>query len=87
SRAIMVATPSLDVELAARGLPQTRRWSRGIDHALFNVQGPGLPEMADLPRPILLNVDRVAREKNLEAFCELETPGSKVVVGDGPALA
>lgn len=89
SRAIMVATPSLDAELAARGLPQTRRWSRGIDHALFTPDGPALPEMADLPRPILLNVGRVAPEKNLEAFCELAMPngGSKVVVGDGPALA
>lgn len=87
SRAIMVATPSLDVELAARGLHQTRRWSRGIDHAQFTPTGPILPEMADLPRPILLNVGRVAPEKNLEAFCELDTPGSKVVVGDGPALA
>ena len=87
SRAIMVATPSLDAELAARGMPQTRRWSRGIDHAQFRPEGPVLPAMADLPRPILLNVGRVAPEKNLEAFCELDTPGSRVVVGDGPALA
>ena len=87
SRAVMVATPSLDAELTARGLPQTRRWSRGIDHAQFTPEGPILPEMADLPRPILLNVGRVAPEKNMEAFCELPTVGSKVVVGDGPALA
>jgi len=87
SRAIMVATPSLDVELAARGLTQTRRWSRGIDHSQFTADGPVAADMADLPRPILLNVGRVAPEKNLEAFCELSTPGSKVVVGDGPALA
>jgi len=86
SRAVMVATPSLSFELAARGLPQTRRWSRGIDHSLFKPEGDILAEMADLPRPILLNVGRVAAEKNLEAFCELETSGSKVVVGDGPAL-
>jgi glycosyltransferase involved in cell wall biosynthesis len=42
--------------------------------------------MADLPRPILLNVGRVAPEKNIEAFLDLDVPGSKVVVGDGPAL-
>jgi glycosyltransferase involved in cell wall biosynthesis len=86
SRAVMVATASLGEELAARGLPQTRRWSRGIDHALFNPKGPRLAAMADLPGPVLLNVGRVASEKNLEAFCESATPGSKVVVGDGPAF-
>jgi glycosyltransferase involved in cell wall biosynthesis len=49
--------------------------------------GDTLPELADLPRPILLNVGRVAPEKNLEAFLNLDTPGTKVVAGDGPALA
>ena len=43
--------------------------------------------MVDLPRPILLNVGRVAVEKNLEAFLDAEVAGTKVVVGDGPALA
>jgi glycosyltransferase involved in cell wall biosynthesis len=43
--------------------------------------------MVDLPRPILLNVGRVAVEKNVEAFLECPVQGSKVVVGDGPALA
>jgi len=42
--------------------------------------------MEDLPRPILLNVGRVAPEKNIEAFLELDVEGSKVVVGGGPAL-
>jgi glycosyltransferase involved in cell wall biosynthesis len=40
-----------------------------------------------LPRPIFLSVGRVAVEKNLEAFLELDLPGTKVVVGDGPARA
>jgi glycosyltransferase involved in cell wall biosynthesis len=38
----------------------------------------------DLPRPIWLNVGRVAVEKNIEAFLALDLPGTKVVVGDGP---
>jgi glycosyltransferase involved in cell wall biosynthesis len=42
--------------------------------------------MAALPGPVLLNVGRVAPEKNLEAFLDAQVPGSKVVVGDGPAL-
>ena len=46
-------------------------------------RGPGAD--LGLPRPIFLSVGRVAVEKNLEAFLELDLPGSKVVVGDGPA--
>ena len=41
---------------------------------------------ADLPRPIFAYVGRVAVEKNIEAFLKLDLPGSKVVVGGGPAL-
>ncbi|MCF4005539.1 bifunctional monoglucosyl/glucuronosyl diacylglycerol synthase, partial [Pseudomonas aeruginosa] len=39
----------------------------------------------DLPRPIFMTVGRVAVEKNLPEFLELDLPGSKVVIGDGPA--
>jgi glycosyltransferase involved in cell wall biosynthesis len=35
----------------------------------------------------MLSVGRVAVEKNLEAFLSLNLPGSKIVVGEGPALA
>ena len=35
--------------------------------------------------PIWLYVGRVAIEKNIEAFLELALPGTKLVVGDGPA--
>jgi glycosyltransferase involved in cell wall biosynthesis len=82
----MVSTRSLAVELEERGIGPTRAWSRGIDHALFRPDGGRHPQMAALPGPVLLNVGRVAPEKNLEAFLSLDTPGSKVVVGDGPAL-
>jgi glycosyltransferase involved in cell wall biosynthesis len=63
-----------------------REWSRGVDLASF---GPGIepPDLFwDLPRPIQLYVGRVAVEKNIEAFLKTSHPGSKVVVGDGPAL-
>lgn len=84
---ILVATHSLEAELRARGLPQCHRWSRGVDLSLFNPNGDRLPEMADLPRPIQLHVGRIAPEKNVEAFLAASTPGTKVVVGDGPSLA
>lgn len=86
SRAVLSATASLDAELAERGIGHLHRWSRGIDHTLFRPEGPRHPAMTGLPGPVLLNVGRVAKEKNLEAFLSLDVPGSKVVVGDGPAL-
>jgi len=86
SSAVLVATETLAAELAGRSIGPTRQWSRGIDHWQFNPNGEQHPDIAALPRPILLNVGRVAAEKNIEAFLEVKCPGSKVVVGDGPAL-
>lgn len=86
SRAVLVATRSLEAELRERGFRQTRPWSRGIDSWIFRADGAVHPDLADLPRPILLNVGRVAPEKNIEAFLAADVPGTKVVVGDGPAL-
>ena len=79
--AVMVATQSLREELTARGFKHVRPWSRGVDLAAFH---PEPKEDWDLPRPIFAYVGRVAVEKNLKAFLELDLPGSKLVVGDGP---
>jgi glycosyltransferase involved in cell wall biosynthesis len=81
------ATPTLAAELHAHGLTHTHHWPRGVDLIQFNADVPPHPEMAGLPGPILLNVGRVAVEKNIEAFLDCDVEGSKVVVGDGPALA
>ena len=86
SRAVLVSTPSLGEELAARGLEQARLWSRGIDRRLFHPGHAPLPELAALPGPILLCVGRVAAEKNLPAFLDADVPGTKVVIGEGPDL-
>jgi glycosyltransferase involved in cell wall biosynthesis len=80
---VLVATASLRAELAARGFRNVRAWSRGVDLAAFR---PAPAEAWDLPRPVFLNVGRVAVEKNIRAFLDLDLPGSKVVVGDGPLL-
>ena len=81
----MVATPSLEHDLARRGFRRLMRWSRGVDGRLFRPRSD--QGVLDFPRPICLYVGRVAPEKNLEAFLSLDLPGSKVVVGEGPALA
>jgi glycosyltransferase involved in cell wall biosynthesis len=81
---IMVATASLRAELAEKGLMRLLPWSRGVDVAMFRprdvrVFGEG---------PIFLYVGRVAVEKNIAAFLDLDLPGGrKVVVGGGPQLA
>jgi len=84
---IMVATESFRQELEKRGFRNLSPWSRGVDTDLFRPRSEDeVPEaLRNLPRPIWLNVGRVAVEKNLEAFLGLDLPGSKVVVGDGPS--
>ena len=84
---VFAATATLRAELAARGIAATHLWSRGVDLDQFSADGPGLAALASLPRPLLLHVGRVAVEKNITAFLDLDCRGSKVVVGDGPALA
>ncbi len=86
SKAVLAATPGLMTELAERGIPQTRLWSRGVDTQVFHDKQPPLDCLAHLPRPLFLCVGRVAKEKNLEAFLQCKVTGSKVVVGDGPML-
>ncbi|NIX76512.1 glycosyltransferase family 4 protein [Microvirga terricola] len=83
-RAVMVSTPSLERELLGRGFRNIRRWTRGVDTQLFR---PRNERILDAASPIFLYVGRVAVEKNLEAFLSFDLPGTKVVVGDGPARA
>jgi glycosyltransferase involved in cell wall biosynthesis len=82
SQAVMAATPALASELRARGFRNVVLWPRGVDATQFHPR----PIDLGLPRPVFLCVGRVAVEKNLDAFLELDLPGSKVIVGDGPAL-
>ncbi|MDE2198212.1 MAG: glycosyltransferase family 1 protein [Rhodospirillales bacterium] len=81
---MMVATASLRAELADRGFASIRTWSRGVDLEMFR---PAPAEAWELPRPVFAYVGRVAVEKNIRAFLDLDLPGSKVVVGGGPQLA
>jgi glycosyltransferase involved in cell wall biosynthesis len=80
----MVPTPSQRERLAGYGFKRLIVWARGVDTTMFR---PEPRRRFDVPRPIAIYVGRVAVEKNIEAFLDLDLPGSKVVVGDGPALA
>ncbi len=77
------ATRSLREDLASRGFTKVRAWTRGVDLARFRPE-PREP-WDGLRRPVFLYAGRVAVEKNIEAFLALDLPGTKVVVGDGPA--
>lgn len=83
AEATLVATQSLRTELADRGFTKLAPWTRGVDHELFS---PHHRDDLGLPQPVFLYVGRVSEEKNIEAFLDLDLPGSKLVVGDGPAL-
>lgn len=85
SSAMMVATQSLEDDLIAWGFKNPmNRVTRGAhldqffpgEKTLFN----------DIKRPVALCVGRVAIEKNIEKFLEMDWDGSKVIVGDGPSL-
>lgn len=83
SSTVLVPTQSIRDELDARGYTNLRIWTRGVDRSVFR------PELRrddfGWERPVFMNVGRVAPEKNIEAFLKLDLPGTKVVVGDGPA--
>ena len=88
---VMVPTQSMVEELEAQRFINCVAWTRGVDTEQFHPskrikEGAENDPFADMPRPIFLNVGRVAVEKNIEAFVELDLPGSMVVIGDGPAL-
>ncbi|MDX3900272.1 MAG: glycosyltransferase family 1 protein [Sphingobium sp.] len=85
AQAVLVSTRSVQNQLRAHGIAQVRDWGRGVDLDCFTPDAPPPALFADLPRPIQLYVGRVAVEKNIEAFLASGHPGSKVVVGDGPA--
>ena len=87
SQRVMVATESIREQLRERGLARLSHWSRGVDLACFTPGAARPREYERLAGPILLYVGRIAVEKNIEAFLACDHPGTKVVVGDGPARA
>lgn len=81
---MMTATPALVEELKGWGFKRAVLWSRGVDTAVFRPRGK---DFLPGPRPVLLYAGRLAVEKNVEAFLDLDLPGMKYVVGDGPQRA
>lgn len=83
--ATLVTTQSQKDELDRWGIRNTHVWLRGVDTEMFRPDGPKSDLVAqDWPRPLWLYVGRLAVEKNIDAFLDLDLPGTKVVVGSGP---
>jgi glycosyltransferase involved in cell wall biosynthesis len=84
SMAVMAPTIVVKDDLEKFGFTNVVLWSRGVDTEVFQMQESKALNSA---HPIFLYVGRVAVEKNINAFLEIDLPGSKWVVGDGPAMA
>ena len=82
-----VLTPTKNIidELSNWGIRNTTLWPRGVDTDLFRPLNK--IKMERPKKPILINVGRVAVEKNLKAFLEIDLECEKWVVGDGPDYA
>ena len=80
----MVSTNNLRSLLAANHFENLAIWPRGVDTELFKPSADNTLGLEGA-RPHLFYIGRVAVEKNLETFLSLATPGTKFVVGDGPA--
>jgi glycosyltransferase involved in cell wall biosynthesis len=84
ARAVMAPTTVVKSDLESQHFDNVVIWGRGVELDIFYPRN--IRRLGSRP-PIFLYVGRVAVEKNIEAFLELDLPGSKWVVGEGPALA
>lgn len=87
AQAVLASTASIAKTLADHGVKRIRHWGRGVDLSTFGPNVAPDPVIRALPGPVQLYVGRIAVEKNIEAFLATTHPGTKVVVGDGPARA
>jgi glycosyltransferase involved in cell wall biosynthesis len=86
SSGIMVPTQGVLEMLQKRGFKNLRGWTHGVDTDLFRFHGDArlYPKLEPLQRPVSLFVGRVSYEKNIQAFLQMDIPGTKVVCGVGP---
>ncbi|MCQ4347940.1 glycosyltransferase family 1 protein [Pseudomonas stutzeri] len=80
SDAVLVSTVRMQAEFAGLGFAHLALWRKGVDIRQFR---PRLEPQGE-GGPVFLYVGRLAPEKTLEAFLDLELPGEMRVVGDGP---
>ncbi len=87
AKALFVATQTLASEFEKRKNTNVVITPNGVDIDFFVRNEERTPAEAKvLPRPLFVYVGRVAHEKNVEEFLQLNLPGTKVVIGGGPQL-
>ena len=80
AKTILTPTKSVVDDLKLWNIKNTTIWPRGVDLEIFKPPSKKIKNK----KPILINVGRVAVEKNLEAYLNLNIDCEKWVVGDGP---
>ena len=79
---VLTTTDTMVKELRDHGFDgDVIPWTRGVDRSIFK---PG--DRAPSVNYVMVCVSRVSKEKNLEDFFNLDYPGRKIMVGDGPML-
>ena len=82
---VITTTPTVNQVLVSWGVTAPLvNIPRGVPVDLFTPDGPRALEVME--KRVALYVGRVAIEKNIEDFLNMEWDGLKVVVGDGPSL-
>ena len=82
-KSVLAPTPTVIRDLEQYRVGSPVQWPRGVDLELFS---PAKRRRKN-KKPVFLYVGRVAVEKNLEAFLDLDLDGEKWIVGDDPAMA
>ncbi len=82
SEKTMAATPSLKSDLESHGFEHVVVCPLGVDTELFKRNDKAERRFEG---PVFVYFGRIAREKSLEEFFEAKLPGTKLVIGDGPA--
>ncbi len=84
SNIIHVCTPRVEQVLRSNGIQNPiASFSLGVDlNKFFYDPRPSL--LADYQRPYFMSLSRISKEKNLEDFLNLNLPGTKFLIGNGP---
>jgi glycosyltransferase involved in cell wall biosynthesis len=80
---VVVTTEQLRIELEEKKIQHLTVVPLGVDIDLFRRNK--LAPNSTLEKPIFVYLGRIAPEKNVEAFLNCKLPGSKLIIGDGPA--
>ncbi|OQS02633.1 GDP-mannose-dependent alpha-mannosyltransferase [Thraustotheca clavata] len=83
SARVLTTSSTMVSELENRGFyNHIKPMTFGVDRTIFR-SSLRRDDFKGCERPILLSVGRVSKEKGLDDFCQLDYPGTKIVVGDG----